>query len=101
MFNLTNRIQRLFSWIKTNQEHQSSLIAQEQLGTVTTRGTTNETNLPIENELNITTSFDLSSEATNCNSNNNNRANRNNNNSRSSLVNAVLMQYQSSSSTGN
>ncbi len=98
MFNLTNRIQRLLSWIKTNQEHQNSLIVQEQLGNVASREATNETNLPIENESNITTSFDISSEISNCNNTQNDR--NNNSNNRSSLVNAVLMQYQSSNSTG-
>lgn len=34
MFNPINRIHRLFSWIKTQQEHQNSLIVQEQLGNV-------------------------------------------------------------------
>lgn len=96
MFNLTNRIQRLFSWIKTNQEHQGSLIVQEQLGTVASQAT-NDTNLPIENESNITTSFGLSGEA---NTNNQSNTNNNiNNNNRSNIVNAVLMQYQSSSSS--
>ncbi len=57
MFNLTNRIQRLFNWIKTNHHnHQNSLILQEQSATVLNIEP-NLSNQIHNDETNITTSF--------------------------------------------
>lgn len=74
MFNPINRIHRLFNWIKTHQEHQNSLIVQEQLGNVvhqvvvdpvspaTADSNNNNDTAQASDESNITTSFNLTSD---------------------------------------
>lgn len=76
MFNLTSRLQRLFSWIKTNQHSHSNLIVQEQLGSVVHQvivghssvdTASNNESGQANDESNITTSFNLLSDHTNLN----------------------------------
>lgn len=88
MFNLPNRIYRLFSWIKTNQDHQNSLIVQEQLGNVVHQVVIESPN-PVQaasnqndsgqygltDESNLTTSFNLTGVDTNSNFNSTNNNN--------------------------
>lgn len=100
MFNLTSRISRLFNWIKPNRNHQNSIIVQEQLNNVvhqvvidpSTSDSNNESGSQQANdESNITTSFNLTSDISNLN-------NSNRNSSSDRRVDPSSMQYQPPSS---
>lgn len=81
MFNLTSRIHRLFNWIKTNNSQQNNLIVQEQLDNIvhqvvvehTTTSSPNES-IQLNDDSNITTSFNLSTDTSDFNTTNNQSA---------------------------
>ncbi len=102
MFNLPRRIYRLFSWIKTNQNHQNSVVIQEQLGSIVHQeaiqdSSSDSTSLVValtnneslhqhgSDESNLITSFNLST-------------NPNNLNNIETIVNSSSMPYQPQSS---
>lgn len=111
MFNLTSRITRFFSWIKTGQDHQNNLIVQQQLGNVlhqvvidqspiqtTDNSNNNNTNHRVHDEADITTSFDNSSNLNNTNTIDTPNLTNSLNHSHNRIVESSPMQYQPSSS---
>jgi hypothetical protein len=118
MFNLTNQFNRLLSWIKNRQNHQNTLIEiQEQLGNAVhqvvvdqspalagspnnegTRTQSGGVFRQTNDESNITTSFNLSSDSSNLNNTNTNTSINNTGRSYNRILEYSPMQYQNSSS---